>query len=183
MKAPPLLIIVLIMVACSDEVTLSSADVRAIMKADDTNAIDKVISERGVNGYITLPFTDKRTPLLVSAAEFHATNILRLLLEQGADPNSTNYRGQTALIQLCAHGTITDSNLITHLISKGAKVNHKPFDGWDALHYAALNDSPEIVALLLQNGADPNTKANDGRLLRERLSKPEIKQMLNNPRE
>jgi len=181
MNAVPFLTFILIMVACSGDARISNAEVWDVMRTDDTNAMAQVINERGVDGYTTLPFTDKREPLIVLAAENHATNILRHLLEQGADPNATNYQGETALIQLCSYGTAGDSNHITYLIRKGAKINQKRFNGWDALHYAALENKPEICALLLQNGANPNTKDYDGRFLRDVLTNSEIKQMLSAP--
>jgi ankyrin repeat protein len=172
--------IALMLLGCSRSQRFSDEDIRLIMKADDTNAIASAIRQRGANGYITLPFTSKKTPFIVLAAESRATNTIRFLLEQGANLNATNYRGKTALIQICTYGINADTNMIAYLLSKGANVSHKQqYDGWDALHYAALDDKTDVVRLLLVNGADPNTKDASGRLLRDQLKNVEILDIMN----
>jgi uncharacterized protein len=158
---------------------MSDQDIRLIIKTDDTNAIMSAVRERGLDGDITLPFTSKRTPFIVLAAESRATNTIRFLLDQGANPNATNYQGKSALIQICTHGTAADTNIIAYLLSKGANVLHKQYDGWDALHYAALQGRTEVVKLLIANGANPHTKDTSGRLLRDRLKNSEILEILN----
>ncbi|MEP7117423.1 MAG: ankyrin repeat domain-containing protein, partial [Acidobacteriota bacterium] len=45
---------------------------------------------------------------------------------------------------------------VTGLVSKGSDVNAPQGDGMTALHWAAMNGSTELVAFLLQAGADPN---------------------------
>jgi ankyrin repeat protein len=179
MKTSIVILITLMLLACSPTRRISDEDIRLIMKADDTNAMASVIRERGANDYITLPFTNKKTPFIVLAAESRSTNTIRLLLQQGANPNATNYQGKTALIQICTYGITADTNIIVYLLSKGANASHKQYDGWDALHYAALQDKTEIVRLLLIHGANPQTKDTSGRLLRDRLKNGEIIEILN----
>jgi ankyrin repeat protein len=42
-----------------------------------------------------------------------------------------------------------------------SKINEQDKKGWTALHYAILNDKPEIVKALMKKGANPKIKNND----------------------
>ncbi len=48
------------------------------------------------------------------------------------------------------------------LLPKGADPNVEGPNRWTPLHYAAKNNSKEVVELLLQKGADPNVEGADG---------------------
>lgn len=75
------------------------------------------------------------------------------LLKQGADINTKNHHGRTALIEASRTG---DHQIVKILIDMGASINVK--DNYDAtaLAYANRNrdpGNPEIVLLLLKNNA------------------------------
>lgn len=75
------------------------------------------------------------------------------LLKQGADINTKNQHGRTALIEAARTG---DHQVVKTLIEMGASINVK--DNYDAtaLAYANRNKdpgNPEIVLLLLNNNA------------------------------
>jgi len=93
--------------------------------------------------------------------------IVKLLLENGADPNLKDNIGWTALMKACRYAN-TDSNIETVklLLEFGAYPNLKDNNGWTALMlactYANTDSNIETVKLLLENGADINLKNNDG---------------------
>lgn len=76
--------------------------------------------------------------------------IIRLLLNEGADPNSTNITGDTPLI-LAVGGNI---DVLRLLLEYSANINAQNYVGFTALMYAVMSDNPNVVALLLENGAD-----------------------------
>ena len=102
--------------------------------------------------------------LLPLAAMTGQTEIVRQLLEQGADANITmkpSGSGKTALMQAAVNNR---SEIVDLLVANGADVNQTESDsGYSALHFAAQASSETIVKTLLENGADPNLQARDGR--------------------
>jgi ankyrin repeat protein len=64
-----------------------------------------------------------------------------------------------AFLHLCAWGTPED---VERAIKDGADVNAADEDGSTALHYADVNDDPDVLKALLDNGAGINAKNSDG---------------------
>jgi ankyrin repeat protein len=50
------------------------------------------------------------------------------------------------MIYACAQGHVKEAE---ELIKLGASVNHVEKDGWNALHFAALNNHTDVVDMLL----------------------------------
>jgi ankyrin repeat protein len=73
--------------------------------------------------------------------------------------NAEDGLGRTPLLWAAARDRKEIAEL---LIAKGADVNAKAEDGWNALHSAASFDYKEIAELLITNGADVNTIDVDG---------------------
>jgi len=89
------------------------------------------------------------TPLTYAAGS--SGEMIRLLLEKGADVNAQNLKGNTALHIATRQGK-TD---MTHLlITSGAKVNLANKDGETPLYHAALSGQAEAIRLLLDQHAD-----------------------------
>jgi len=86
------------------------------------------------------------------------TNMASLLLEHGADIETRNNRGNTALMQAAMFET---PEALQWLIAKGANVNARGHHGHSALIYAAYNGRVENVRALLRAGADPFAKASN----------------------
>eukprot|EP01102_Stenamoeba_stenopodia_P022505 TRINITY_DN940_c0_g1_i2.p1 TRINITY_DN940_c0_g1~~TRINITY_DN940_c0_g1_i2.p1 ORF type:complete len:544 (+),score=122.17 TRINITY_DN940_c0_g1_i2:197-1828(+) len=73
--------------------------------------------------------------------------------ETGA--NAKNYAGETALhFAVCNENKETRNEIMKVLLKKGCRVNAKSKRG-TALHIAIIQNKPDIVELLLSNGADP----------------------------
>ena len=85
-----------------------------------------------------------------------SVEIARALLVHGADVNASRFEGLTPL-----HG-LGNPELVGLLLQEGAEVNAKDDEGKTPLHCAARFSSPEVAALLLQEGAKVNAKDYDG---------------------
>lgn len=99
------------------------------------------------------------TPLDL-AAEKNDTNMIALLLNQGAEiEDKQGYRNLcTALHCAASHGNIA---AIAFLLSRGAYVNSIDRDNETPLHYAASNDHAEAVTYLIAHGANINAHSTD----------------------
>jgi ankyrin repeat protein len=88
---------------------------------------------------------------------------VKQLLDKGADPNADSANGWRPLISLDTSSTKC-VDIAKLLISHGANVNYRqPGQGWTPLT-SALNGGgpPELVRLLLSQGADANLTMRDG---------------------
>src|SRR5262249_1700369 len=95
-----------------------------------------------------------RTPLMW-AAYHNDVRMVRLLLERGANPNQSTYYGNP-LSHACWSNSFEAAEL---LIVRGANVSARDaLANFTPLHWAAGSESPspQLVKLLLANGADPN---------------------------
>ena len=85
--------------------------------------------------------------------------ILKYLVEQGADTEETWDRNETLLHAASSVGTV---EILEYLVSRGADVNAKDDDGKTPLHTAAKNKNMENWKYLVSQGADVNAKDNIG---------------------
>jgi uncharacterized protein len=92
--------------------------------------------------------------LLHLAAESGNPDLVRWLIEHGADPNTTNNAGATAL-DLAAGKR--DLEVVRCLVEHGAEL-YEPEGSFTLLHGAALSGNAELVHWLLERGFDPNAK-------------------------
>jgi uncharacterized protein len=83
-----------------------------------------------------------------------------LLLEKGADPNTSDNEGFTPLMYAAVKGHFEAANL---LLGKGADVNAVEKSGGTALMLASHEGQTEVVKLLLEKGADVNVKEKTGK--------------------
>lgn len=78
-----------------------------------------------------------------------ATKVAMVLAEHPAfDLNALNAAGESPLMLAAIRGNVAVSR---RLVERGARIN---LPGWTPLHYAASGPAPELVALLLDRGAE-----------------------------
>ncbi len=118
--------------------------------------------------------TTGTTPLL-RAAKADDTEVVRLLLEKGADPKLATRAGITPLMAAAGLGTKeedttgrfkTESDAIESiklLLAAGMDINAANGQGQTALHGAALKGSDEIVKFLADHGAKLDAKDRQGK--------------------
>jgi len=115
--------------------------------------------------------------MIAMADESICAGILELLLEHGADPNVRDSVGATPLHDATLSGKV---NAVRSLLMHGADVNVKTtgaivvmedyagiftestYSGVTPLHLAAYKGYAEIAKILLEWGADPNVRDNEG---------------------
>lgn len=106
------------------------------------------------------------TPLHMVTGALGACEILALLIEHGADVNAIDKTGCTPLYRavLRSEGRFFSFHReeLTLLIEHGADVNTANNNGFTPLFVAIEKGNPELVALLLKNGADVNAIHKDG---------------------
>lgn len=111
------------------------------------------------------------TPLMLASITGQK-DVVRLLLAEGADPNRRSENGSSALLcttfgilwrdtkpdsYVASSGSLAQYAQIAELlIESGADVNSRALDGQSALHYAAWYGEPELAAVFLKHGANPN---------------------------
>ena len=97
------------------------------------------------------------TPLHLASGKGHI-EIVKFLLNHGADIESEIFDGETPLLIAARFAINGKYETIKTLLEHGAKVNHKDKDGRTALHKAAMYSSKEVMNLLISYGADVNSR-------------------------
>ena len=108
----------------------------------------------------------ERTPegftALGLAAVLGGPEVVRLLLEAGADPDD-DADNPARVRPVHAAAAARDAESLRLLLEAGADPNVRQQAGFAPLHAAAHADEPELARLLLEHGADPTLETEDGR--------------------
>lgn len=136
---------------------------RAAIQTDDIPAIRELVTRWPSLLRPRTRGSEAGSPLHTAAWE-QRIEIVRLLLELGADVNAKDDVGNTPL-----HRAVSEqfhdqhlektSEIVELLIASGASVHAGSKFDWTPLHYAA---SGEAARILLQHGADPNATHDRG---------------------
>ena len=119
---------------------------------------------------------DGRT-LLINAAIYNRLDVVKYLVQKGADINTCDSIGNTPL-----HAAVLGNNtkIVQYLLKNGAEVDAKNNFGNTPLWVASPTASLELFEILLLYGADPEIKNNYGVSILDTMSYfPEILRLLN----
>jgi len=108
---------------------------------------------------------DFGTPLLRTAADGR-TEVVRVLLDAGANPKARAGYGKSAL------HVVKDPESCALLIARGAEVNARNAEDETPLMWQL--DSPEVAPLLIKAGADLEARDRRGRTLRDRMKQTKL---------
>ena len=93
--------------------------------------------------------------ILPKAAYYGHLEIVKYLVENGADINAKDYEEFTSLIRASINGHL---EVVKYLVENGADINTKDHVGITPLIYASMLGNFELVKYLIGKGADVNIK-------------------------
>ena len=135
---------------------------RRIARAKDVSyKMVKLLVEHGADLNQPSRRIEGDTPLIV-ALSMHMPKVAHYLIEQGAAVDKLNNDMQSPLMYASGIPIFQHIDIVRMLLDHDAKstINHVDRNGNSALHWASF---PEIAELLLENGADPMIRNNEGR--------------------
>jgi len=97
--------------------------------------------------------------VLSDAAQDGFTNLVKLMLEKGADPSVVDMMGFTPLQEATYFG---HTDIVKLFLDRGAPVDTQDESGLTLLQYAASGAHTDLVQLLLDRGADVNHRDKKG---------------------
>ncbi|MBT8250004.1 MAG: ankyrin repeat domain-containing protein [Acidimicrobiia bacterium] len=85
---------------------------------------------------------------------------IQTLIDFGADPNYGDHAGFPSLIAALSTDRKDVGEILVLLLDAGADIQQVGVNGFTPLHYAAAYQTPDLVQLLLDRGADPDARTN-----------------------
>ena len=100
---------------------------------------------------------EKDSRFWLAAREGNSDEVAEML-QQGANPNTVNDNGATAIHGATQYGSLP---LVIYLHKSGVNINATTTNGWTAIHTAARFGKADIANYLKQQGLNPNTPTSD----------------------
>lgn len=119
----------------------------------------------------------KPSPALEYACGMSHSDVLRLLLDGGADPNTL--RGPENMKVPVLFSCFPSTEKLRLLSQKGANVNLPSFDGQTAIWAASMFSQWDAALFLLDHGANLDTVMPDGKTVRSHVQEETAKQIGN----
>lgn len=111
-----------------------------------------------------LTYNGENSRPLIVAAENGALDIVKFLVQKGADISAFDENGNPALMKAAMFGHL---EVVQFLVVNGADPNQGNLVKTTPLWWAVFSDELEIVQFLLANGGDANAKTLEGKTILE----------------
>src|SRR5688572_21529792 len=126
-------------------------DETALMWAVHDPAKMKLLLQHGAD--VNIKAKSGNTALLIAVVAHGNHEVVKLLLDKGADPFAVNNRKENALMRAAL---FNDTTTLSLLLGKGININAISGDSTTALLNAALNVNSPAVIYVLEKAADPD---------------------------
>lgn len=129
--------------------SISATPLYYALRNDHSECVDLLLSS-GVERYISNKQRIDPTKLILLAANWGKVGSIKVLMKHGDDIDAVDDYGRNAL-HYAANNFFLD--VAEELIANNIDVNHKDVAGETPLHLACCRNHPEMVELLINNGA------------------------------
>jgi ankyrin repeat protein len=119
----------------------------------DVAAVQRLLESLHTSEYIDRRTAYGFTALHRAALKWNGLEVVRTLLEAGANPNTEVMNGRTPLHTAAYAGRI---EMVRALLEAGANPNVAGLHGYTPLYHAVERDHIEVIGALLEAGANPN---------------------------
>ncbi|XP_066882681.1 protein phosphatase 1 regulatory subunit 12B isoform X3 [Kogia breviceps] len=113
--------------------------------------------------------------VFLAACSSGDTDEVRRLLARGADVDTANVDGLTALHQACIDENL---DMVKFLVENGANVNQQDGEGWTPLHAAASCGYLNIAEYFINHGASVGVVNSEGEVPSDLAEEPAMKDLL-----
>ena len=132
----------------------------------------KYLISRGVSIEANEYGENNISPLIISSSRNHS-EIVKLLVDSGADINYQGEDGWSAILSAAKNGAL---NLVKYFCEKGANVESCNYSNWTSLFMAAFYNYHDMIKYLIDFGANVDAKSTEGETILDVCTSEETKQ-------